>query len=132
LVEHLSAMRLVCEWENTARFGEVGKDQSTSAHVARVMEYFSDTYADSAEALYKAERFLTICDFLARNQEVFSREGMIEKEGDGAYAVDPGLVRSAHRRFTSGAEPDKVLFPAKAFRLLEPAGGAAGESKDQP
>jgi len=129
-------MRLVCEWEHTARFGQVGKAQSTGAHVARGMEYFSDAYEDSAEALYKAERFLAICDYLARNQEVFSREGMIEKEGDGAYAVDPGLVRSAHRRFTAGArgasaEPDKVLFPAKAFKALDPAAAAAGSCEDQ-
>ena len=41
------------------------------------------------------------------------------------------LRTEALTRLTSGAEPDKVLFPAKAFRLLEPAGGAAGESKDQ-
>jgi hypothetical protein len=124
LVDHLSAMRTVCEWEETRRFGHVGTGQSTVSHVARVLDYFSDSYENLDEAVFKAERFLAICDYLARNRELFSREAMIETEGQGDFAIDTALLRWVHNFFTSGARAasagaEKVVFPAKAFKTLQ-------------
>jgi hypothetical protein len=122
--DHLRAMKLVREWEYTSRFGHLGSVQSKRANIARVVEYFSDIYPDQAEAIHKAERFLSICDYVARNETAFTRQGMVEKDQDGSFAVEPALLRSVHHLFTStGAtpslEPKKVLCLAKAFKTLE-------------
>ncbi len=122
--DHLRAMKLVREWEYTSRFGHLGKVQSKRANIARVVEYFSDVYSDQAEAIYKAERFLSICDYVARNETVFSRQGMVDKDQDGAFSVEPALLRSVHHLFISAGaaqsfEPKKVLCLAKAFKTLE-------------
>ena len=122
--DHIRAMKLVHEWEYTSRFGFLGKDQSTQSHIARVVDYFSDSYADLAEALYKAERFLSICDYVARHETLFASKAMVEKDKDGSFAVEPALLRSVHHLFTAGMEPvavqaKKVLSLARAFKKLE-------------
>jgi hypothetical protein len=120
----MRAMKTVRQWEHTSRFGHLGKTQSTQANIARVVEYFSDTYSDSAEALQKAERFLSICDYIARNEALFVRKLMLEKEEDGSFSVEPFFLRAVHHHFTSDSRPGtaeakKILSLAKAFKTFD-------------
>jgi hypothetical protein len=125
LADHLRAMKTVRQWEHTSRFGHLGNVQSTQANVARVVEYFSDTYPDSAEALHKAKLFLTICDYIGRNESMFVRKAMMEKDEDGTFSVEPCLLRAAHHHFASTADPNgtidprKILALAKAFKAFD-------------
>src|SRR5579864_7192205 len=59
-MDHVRAMKTVRDWEYTQRFGHVGTSQDSRANSARVVEYFSDSYSDSKEAVRKAELFLSI------------------------------------------------------------------------
>jgi hypothetical protein len=122
--DHVGAMKMVRQWEHTSRFGHLGKAQSTQANIARVVEYFSDTYPNSAEALQKAELFLSICDYIARNETLFVRKSMLEKDEDGSFSVEPFLLRAVHYHFTAGsragtAEPRRILTLAKAFKTFD-------------
>jgi hypothetical protein len=124
LADHMRAMKTVRQWEHTSRFGHLGNAQSTQANIARVVEYFSDTYADSAEALHKAELFLSICDYIGRNENLFVRKAMMEKDEDGAFSVEPCLLRAVHHHFTAGnrngtIDPRKILPLAKAFKAFD-------------
>jgi hypothetical protein len=124
LADHMRAMKTVREWEDTSRFGHLGKAQSTQANISRVVEYFSDTYADSAEALHKAELFLSICDYIGRNESLFVRKAMLEKDEDGSFSVEPFLLRAVHHLFTAGNragtfDPRKILPLAKAFKTFD-------------
>jgi len=124
LADHMRAMKTVRQWEHTSRFGHLGNAQSTQANIARVVEYFSDTYADSAEALHKAELFLSICDYIGRNESLFVRKAMMEKDEDGAFSVEPCLLRAVHHHFTAGSrtgtiDPRKILPLAKAFKTFD-------------
>jgi hypothetical protein len=124
LADHMRAMKTVRQWEHTSRFGHLGNTQSTQANIARVLEYFSDTYADSAEALHKAEIFLSICDYIARNGTLFVRKAMLEKDGSGSLSVEPSLLRAVHHHFTAGSravnvEAKKILTLAKAFKTFD-------------
>src|SRR4030095_10537699 len=101
--DHMRAMKTVREWEYTSRFGQLGKNQTKQANNARVVDYFCDCYQDSAEALRKAEVFLSVCDYFARNSEVFTKRGLVEDEGHGLLSVDPALLRAVHHVFTSAA-----------------------------
>src|SRR6266478_333978 len=76
--DHLKAMKMVREWEDTTRFGHLGNDQTNRAHIARVLEYFSDSYETQAEVIFKAEVFLKICDYLGRHSEEFSTQNLSE------------------------------------------------------
>lgn len=118
--DHMRAMKTVRQWEHTNRFGELGRDQTNRANNARVLEYFCDCYSDSSEALRKAEVFLSICDYFARNSAAFGGSGLMEKDKDGSFSVEPALLRAVHHVFTSSApfekvKPEKVLNLAKAF-----------------
>lgn len=120
----MRAMRTVRQWEHTSRFGHLGNTQSTQANIARVVEYFSDTYADSGEALQKADLFLSICDYIARNESLFLRKAMLEKDEDGAFSVEPFLLRAVHHYFTTGSrtgtiDARKILPLAKAFKTFD-------------
>jgi len=124
--DHLKAMKTVREWEDTSRFGHVGKAQTSRANNARIVEYFSDCYADQCEAVRKAELFLCIHDYIARNAAIFSRKEMVEETGSGQYAVDPALLRAVHHAFTAPGQPEnlapkKVLTLARAFEQIQPA-----------
>src|SRR5205814_2225303 len=68
---HMKAMETVRNWEHTSRFGHVGKDQTSRANNARVVEYFFDSYVDKSEAVHKAEVLLSIYDYIGRNVEIF-------------------------------------------------------------
>jgi hypothetical protein len=122
--DHIKAMRTVRQWEYTSRFGHLGEAQTSQANSARVVEYFSDTYADQREALHKAELFLLISDYLARHTDIFSRKGLMEAEDDGRLSVEPALLRAVHYLFTAGPQPagsdsKKVLALARAMRDIE-------------
>jgi hypothetical protein len=121
--DHIRAMRMVRRWEYTERFGHLGTDQNSQANSARIVEYFSDTYANQQEALQKAELFLLISDYLARHAALFARKGLVDAEGEGLISVEPALLRAVHHLFTSGssvsADPKKMLLLAKAFKELE-------------
>ena len=122
--DHVKAMRTVREWEDTLRFGHLGKAQTSRANNARVVEYFSDSYADSKEALQKADLFLCIYDYIGRHAALFSRKDLMEKVEGGLFAVEPALLRAVHYLFTVAArpervEPKKVLLLVKAFKDIE-------------
>jgi hypothetical protein len=124
LADHLRAMKTVRQWEHTSRFGHLGNAQSTQANIARVVEYFSDIYADSTEALHKAKLFLSICDYIGRNESLFVRKSMMEKDEDGTFSVEPCLLRAVHHHFTAGQRdgtiyPRKILPLAKAFKSFD-------------
>jgi hypothetical protein len=129
--DHMRAMKTVRQWEHTSRFGELGKDQSNRANNARVLEYFCDCYPESGVAIRKAESFLSICDYFARNSLLFGKHGFMEKDRDGVFSVEPALLRAVHHVFTSCTSfgrvlPDKVIDLAKAFEQIH--GGSRQQS----
>jgi hypothetical protein len=122
--DHMKAMRTVREWEYTSRFGHLGTEQTSRANSARVVEYFFDSYIDKKEAVHKAELFLSIYDYIGRNQELFSQKGLMEKLNSGPLSVETALLRAIHHVFTviprpGEAEPKKVLALAKAFQDIQ-------------
>jgi hypothetical protein len=117
-------MKLVREWEDTSRFGHLGKAQTTRANIARVVEYFSDSYEDQREAVYKAEVFLLINDYLARHITWFAGKELVEKQAGEIFSVEPALLRSVHHVFTVASQPElvdpkRVLLLARAFEQIE-------------
>lgn len=122
--DHMKAMRTVREWEYTSRFGHLGSDQTSRANSARVVEYFFDSYIDKKEAVHKAELFLSIYDYIGRNQEAFSKKGLMEKLDNGPLSVETALLRAIHHVFTvvtrpAEVDPKKVLALAKAFQDIQ-------------
>lgn len=121
--DHLKAMKTVREWEDTSRFGHVGKAQTSRANNARIVEYFSDCYADQNEAVRKAELFLSIHDYIGRNAAVFCRSELVEELASGHYEVDSALLRAVHHAFTlpgssDNLAPQTVLNLARSFGQL--------------
>ena len=126
-MDHVRAMRTVQEWEETVRFGYVGRHQTSRANNARVLEYFSDSYADQKEALLKAEVFLSISDYIGRNAAFFSKRRLLEDQGNGLLRAEPALLRSVHFAFTrperiDEVSPKRISNLARAFRELETEG----------
>jgi hypothetical protein len=124
--DHVKALKTVRQWEDTLRFGHLGNAQSSRAHSARVVEYFSDSYQNQREAVQKADLFLSIYDYIGRNATFFGKKGLLEELGNGFFSVDPALLRSAHFVFAlqsrpGNVNPKKVLNLARAFKELEPA-----------
>src|SRR3954470_2969842 len=120
--DHIKAMKTVQQWEYTSRFGAVGDVQSSRANNARVLEYFSDCYADQNEAVHKAELFLSVYDYIARNASLFSRKRLLERQGSG-FSVEACLLRAVHHLFTACPEPalipmKRVIHLAKAFERI--------------
>jgi hypothetical protein len=125
-VDHIKAMRTVQEWEYTSRFGHLGSAQTSRANSARVLEYFSDCYVDQKEAVYKAELFLSIYDYIGRHATLFSRKDLLEDVDGKLFSVDPGLLRAVHFVFTAvsravNTDPKKVIALAQAFGDIEPS-----------
>lgn len=124
-MDHVKAMKTVQEWEHTLRFGDLGQEQTSRANGARVVEYFSDIYSDHKEALYKAELFLSIYDYIGRNANFFCRKDLLESLGKDWYSVEPALLRSVHHVFSlpdrpEAIRPKSVLNLARAFKEFEP------------
>lgn len=118
-------MKTVQEWEHTMRFGHLGQAQTSRANSARVLEYFSDSYPETREALFKADLFLSIYDYVGRNAPFFSRKGLLEDQGRGLFSVEPALLRAVHFAFTLPQRPRRInaksiLNLARAFQELEP------------
>jgi hypothetical protein len=125
-MDHVKAMKTVQEWEHTLRFGHLGREQTSRANSARVLEYFSDSYTDHKEALHKAQLFLTIYDYIGRNALFFSKKALLEQTGNALFSVEPALLRSVHFAFTvpdraEEINPKLILNLARAFRELDPA-----------
>jgi len=123
-MEHVRAMKTVRTWEETQRFGHVGASQTSRANSARVLDYFSDCYSDSKEAVRKAELFLSVYDFIGRNAGFFSRKGLVEQLGEGLFSVDSALLRSVHFAYSSPDRPvdvnlKKTYHLARAFKQFE-------------
>ena len=121
--EHMKAMPTVREWEFTSRFGFVGDAQTSRANNARVLEYFSDCYTDPNEALYKAELFLIIYDYIARNAALFSKKGLLEQTEGATFVAEPALLRAVHYALIrsgpdAGVAAKKVLTLAKALEVF--------------
>ena len=119
-------MKTVREWEDTSRFGHLGKAQTSHANSARVLEYFSDSYPDRKEALYKAEVFLSINDYIGRHAVVFTRKDLVEESGGNVLSVDPALLRAVHYAFSVSPQaaslpPQRLLTLAQAFGRIEGA-----------
>src|SRR6476620_6153093 len=91
---HMRAMQTVRTWEHTSRFGPVGKEQTSRANNARVVEYFFDRYTDKREAVHKAEILLSIYDFIGRNADLFVKKGFVEVLEAGPYSVESALLRA--------------------------------------
>src|SRR5262245_58711504 len=122
--DNMRAMRTVRQWEYTWKFGYLGHSHDNKAEIARTLEYFSDSYLDRAEALCKAELFLTICDYVALHASFFSSQGMIDTEVEGELCAESALLRAIHHVFTAlagarGTDPNKVLNLARALKALE-------------
>ena len=115
--ESIKAMPLVRRWEYTSRFGYLGTAQNSRANNARVVEYFSDCYADQREALYKADLFLSICDYLGRHASIFTRKRLLEIEANGLMSVEPVLLRAVHCLFIVAANP-AATNPKKLLPLV--------------
>jgi hypothetical protein len=125
--DHIKAMRTVSQWEYTSRFGQLGPDQTSRANGARVVEYFSDSYADPKEAVHKAEVFLSIYDYIGRHAALFSKTDLLDEEDNHLFSVDPALLRAVHHIFTvhgrpAGVEPKKVLNLARAYKEIHAFG----------
>ena len=120
--DHIKAMKVVQQWQYTSRFGAVGDAQTSRANNARVLEYFSDCYIDQNEAVHKAELFLSISDYVARNASLFSRKRLLENQAS-SFSVEPCLLRAVHHVFTACPDPasvptKKVIQLAKAFENI--------------
>lgn len=124
--DHVKAMKTVREWEYTSRFGHLGKDQTTRANNARVVEYFSDCYQDVREAVRKAEVFLSIYDYIGRHAPLFGKRRLLDQGAGSAFSVEPALLRAVHFVFTTSpsahcSDPKRVLALAKAYIEVAPA-----------
>ena len=124
-MDHVKAMKTVQEWEDTVRFGHLGKEQTSRANSARVLEYFSDSYPDHKEALHKADLFLSIYDYIGRNALFFSKKALLEQTSTSLFSVEPALLRAVHFAFTVSDSHEHVntklvLNLARAFRELAP------------
>jgi hypothetical protein len=124
--DHIKAMRTVRQWEYTSRFGHLGKVQTSRANSARVLEYFSDSYQDRKEALYKAELFLSINDYIGRHAEVFARKDLVEELAGNEFSVRLELLRAVHYAFSVSPQaadlpPKKVLALARALGRIDEA-----------
>jgi len=122
--DHMKAMKTVRTWEHTSRFGHLGKDQSSRANNARVVEYFFDTYVDKREAVHKAEILLSIYDYIGRHAEIFMKKGLVEMVAGGPFSVESSLLRAVHHIFTvvdrpSCVDPRNVIALATAFEIFE-------------
>ena len=118
-------MKTVREWEYTSRFGHLGNAQTSHAHSARVLEYFSDSYADRKEALYKAELFLSINDYIGRHATFFARKDLVEELAGAVFSVGPALLRAVH--YTFCVSPRAASIPArKVLALARAFGGIEG------
>ena len=118
--DQIQAMKMVCKWEYTTRFGHVGNAQTSRAHSARVIDHFSDSYENQSEAVQKAELFVSIYDFIGRNAKLFLSQDLMEGLDEHLFAVDPALLRAVHHVFIvadqpSGIDPKRVLALARAF-----------------
>ena len=119
-------MKTVREWEYTSRFGPVGQLQTSQANSARVLEYFSDSYEDQKEALYKAELFLSMYDYIGRHAALFARKDLVEELAGSVYSVDASLLRAMHFAFTisrraASLAPKRLIVLARAFAGVERA-----------
>ncbi len=117
-------MTTVREWEYTSRFGHLGRLQNSQANNARVLEYFSDSYPNPKEALYKAEVFLSISDYIGRHAAFFVRKDLVEELAGSVLAVGPALLRAVHYAFSAsphaaGVPPKRILTLARAFAEVE-------------
>jgi len=122
--DHVKAMKTVRDWEFTSRFDHLGTVQTSRANNARVVEYFSDSYADPKEAVGKAELFLSIYDYLGRHALVFSRKDLMERLEGNLFSVEPSLLRAVHYLFIVAArpasvDPKRVVNLAKALGAIE-------------
>lgn len=123
-MDHVRAMKTVQQWEETTRFGHLGRDQTSRANTSRVLEYFSDCYADPREALFKAELFLSIYDYIGRHASVFVKKGVVEELGNNLFSVDRSVLRAVHFAYTLSNRPLKIsaksiLHLARAFCEVE-------------
>ena len=122
--DHVRAMKTVRNWEYTARFGHLGTDQTSRSNNARVVEYFSDSYADQAEAVAKAEIFLSIYEYLGCHAALLSRKGFMDRVEGNVFFVEPALLRAVHHLFTVAArpasvDPKRVMNLARAVSAIE-------------
>lgn len=123
-MDHVKAMKTVQQWQDTLRFGHLGRDQTSRANTSRVLEYFSDCYGDQREALFKAELFLLIYDYIGRNAAVFVKKGVVEELGNNLFSVDRSALRAVHFAYTLSNRPIKIspksiLHLARAFEQIE-------------
>jgi hypothetical protein len=119
--DQIQAMKMVCKWEYTTRFGHVGNAQTSRAHSARIIEYFTDSYEDQTEAVHKAELFLSIYDYIGRHAAWFLSKGLMEGLDEHLFSVDPALLRAVHHVFIvaerpAGIDPKRVLALARALK----------------
>ena len=124
-MDHVKAMKTVQEWEDTIRFGHLGREQTSRANSARILEYFTDSYTDQKEAINKAELFLSIYDYIGRNALFFSKKALLEQAGNSLFSVEPALLRAVHFAFTVPDRPEEInakliLNLARAFKELDP------------
>ena len=122
--DHIRAMKTVREWQYTSRFGHLGNAQTSRAHSARVIEYFADSYPNPKEAVFKADLFLLIYDYVGRHADLFAKKNLVDKLDGGQFSVEASLLRAVHHVFTTApvpasVDPRKVLGLARAFEAIE-------------
>lgn len=117
---HLDAMKQVYKWEDSVMFGDLKKRDPNSAHSARVIEYFSDTYPDTKEMGYKSMSFMNIHDYVGQHRKLFESKDLLEEGTDeGWVRVDRMLWRAVHFIFTNqklSKQPDEIS-PRRVARL---------------
>lgn len=121
--DHIKAMPMVQRWEHTSRFGHLGDAQTSRANIARVVEYFSDCYPNPKAAVWKADVFLSVYDYIGRHAALFAKKGMLEELAGATFSAEPALLRAVHYVFTMPARPGivppkKVLALARAFQEI--------------
>jgi len=100
---NLKAMEQVQNWEYTTIFGHLGNRDPASANMARVIEYFSDTYLNRKEAGQKEFCFSEIHEYIFEHKDFFFRRGLMTKKQDGFVSINSSLFRAVHYLFTSKA-----------------------------
>ena len=124
--DHVKAMDEVRGWEHTVAFGEIGPAQTNEKNSARVIEYFSDSYADFKEAVHKSDCFLRIHDYIGAHIKLFGKRKLLSNRKKNVASVDRALFRAVHFVFTDGSvsetgsyKPEQVADLAQAFKILE-------------
>jgi hypothetical protein len=107
--DHVRALPIVRKYEHISRpFGnaqhvEVGDDQSFEIHALRVMDYFSQVYANADETREKSVLFVVMMTHIAKYKDAYDSEkfAVFSDDMNEASMLSVHLLRAVHHHFTS-------------------------------